>query len=88
MAASSTAAALSRTSRLRTGFSRGLDASLAACTADDFCDSFATLGASNRDDLRSLYLQAQAQARENATVNGAHAFASLAVALGAHCIVS
>ena len=70
MAASSTAAALSRTSRLRTGFSRGLDASLAACTADDFCDSFATLGASNRDDLRSLYLQAQAQARENATVNG------------------
>ena len=72
----SSSAGLSRAARLRTEASRALDSSLAACTPDDFCDGFTTLGATHRETLQHVYLQAQACLRENTTVRtarGAHA---------------
>ena len=67
----SSSAGLSRAARLRTEASRALDSSLAACTPDDFCDGFTTLGATHRETLQHVYLQAQACLRENTTVRSA-----------------
>ncbi len=47
---------------------RALDASLAGCTKEEFCDGFPTIGESHREVLHHVYLQAQEALRTNTLV--------------------
>jgi hypothetical protein len=73
MAAASVPAAPSvRGSRLREVATHALDETLAACTAESFCDGFASEITAQRADvlvLQNVYDQAQACLRQNALVS-------------------